>query len=89
MDYLSKMEKELVCLGASIGSNCIPCIANHIAEAKKTGLTEAQIKEAIELAEKVKSVPDGLVLNTAYAQLEDGPTESTQISGDTKPSCCG
>ncbi len=35
MACLSKKESELVALGASIGSNCIPCIANHVAQAKE------------------------------------------------------
>ncbi len=89
MESLTRREKELVALGASIGSNCIPCIAYHIAEAKKTGLSDSQVKEAIQLAEKVKQVPAGLVLNTAYAQLGDNSTSQNGNCETEKPICCG
>jgi len=73
MEHLNKKEEELVALGASIASNCIPCIAYHIGEAKKTGITSEQIEEAITLAKKIKEVPAELVLNTARAHLDAQP----------------
>ena len=65
MEYLSLREKELVAIGAALGSNCSSCIEHHIPVAKKAGLTDAQIKEAIEVANKVRNTPSEKVLQTA------------------------
>ncbi len=46
--------QELIAIGASIGSNCTPCLKNHLRLAKEYGATEDEIKEAIEVALKVK-----------------------------------
>ena len=54
MDHLTPRERELVALGAALGSHCVPCIEYHIPEARKTGLSDAQISEAIRLADRVR-----------------------------------
>ncbi len=69
MKKLSRAERELVALGAALGSNCVPCIEYHIPEARKAGLTDRQIKEAIRLADKIRQVPAGKVLTVAIAML--------------------
>jgi 4-carboxymuconolactone decarboxylase len=82
MDRLTSAEKELVALGAALGSNCIPCIEYHIPEARKAGLSELQIKEAIHLADKVRQVPARKVLATALRMVPDAAagTETVQSS---------
>jgi AhpD family alkylhydroperoxidase len=67
MEYLSLKEKELVAIGAALASNCIPCIEYHIPAALKAGLTDNQIKEAIEIANKVRNVPSAKVLEVALS----------------------
>ncbi len=52
MSHLTPRERELVALGAAIGSNCETCIEYHVPQAKKEGLTEAEISEAIRLADR-------------------------------------
>jgi 4-carboxymuconolactone decarboxylase len=69
MDHLTPRERELVALGAALGSNCVPCIEYHIPEARKAGLTDSQISEAIRLADRVRQVPAGKVLEAARAML--------------------
>ena len=46
--------KELVAIGASIGSNCTTCLKHHVRLAKEYGATEEEVKDAIEVALKVK-----------------------------------
>lgn len=70
MEQLTHRERELVALGAALGSNCIPCIEYHIPEARKSGLNDGQIKEAIELADKVRQVPAQKVLKAALQQFD-------------------
>ena len=45
---------ELVAIGASIGSNCTTCLKHHVRLAKEYGATEEEVRDAIEVALKVK-----------------------------------
>ena len=47
--------KELIALGASVAANCHPCLQNHINKALQAGLTEQEIKYAIEVGVTVRS----------------------------------
>jgi AhpD family alkylhydroperoxidase len=96
MTNLTPRESELVALGAATASNCVPCIEHHIPEARKAGLTNSQIRAAIELADKVRQVPARKVLDAAMLALDDGASpggenEASRCAGtggtDSK-SCC-
>jgi 4-carboxymuconolactone decarboxylase len=82
MSELTARERELVALGAAIGSNCLPCIEYHIPEARQQGLSDAQIAAAIDLAEQVKQVPARNVLAAAKQGLAD------TAPPDTREACC-
>jgi AhpD family alkylhydroperoxidase len=82
MSDLTPREKELVAIGAAIGSNCVPCVEYHIPIARKLGLTDRQIGEVIDLANKVKQVPARKVYEAAQ-QLVSGSSQQEK-SG----SCC-
>jgi len=96
MDKLTSAERELVALGAALGSNCVPCIEYHIPEARKAGLSDRQINEAIHLADKVRQVPARKVLAAAVSMLPEVSTASdaeqslgcAQAGGKTKQPCC-
>jgi AhpD family alkylhydroperoxidase len=47
-------DDELVALGASIGSNCHPLLAQHITGTLGQGLTASQVRSAIKMAEVVQ-----------------------------------
>jgi 4-carboxymuconolactone decarboxylase len=87
---LTMKEKELTAIGAAIASNCVPCIEYHIPQARKAGLSDSQIREAIELADKVRRVPAVKVLQTANSllevknTLEPGPGDVPCGCSDTK-----
>jgi 4-carboxymuconolactone decarboxylase len=83
MSPLNSRERELVALGAALASNCVPCIEYHIQEARNTGLSDAEIEEAINFADKIKQVPADKVRKAASRLL------STPESGPiTAPSAC-
>ncbi len=100
MNVLSPSERELVALGAALGSNCIRCLEHHIPEAKKAGLTDALIAEAIRLADTLRQVPAREVLDAAARLLRDRPADGqaevnesargqpTQASCCTSRACC-
>ncbi len=98
MEKLSSAERELVALGAALGSNCIPCIEYHIPEARKAGLSDSQINEAILLADRVRQVPAGKVLSTALDMLSESHIQTNESgagcsqsapAGRAQRPCCG
>jgi 4-carboxymuconolactone decarboxylase len=83
MTDLTARERELVALGAALGSHCIGCIEHHIPVARRAGLADAQISEAIELAERIRQVPAGKALEAARRMLGQAP--ACEPAGG----CCG
>lgn len=49
-----KRTVELIALGASVAANCQPCLEFHINEALRAGITELEIKEAIQVGRTVR-----------------------------------
>ncbi len=84
MQTLTSSERELVALGAALGSNCVPCIEYHIPEARKAGLCDRKIEEAIQLADKVRQVPARKVLAKARGMLSEGQAETPAPASDTE-----
>lgn len=70
MSQLNKRERSLVALGAALASNCVPCVEFHVPAARKVGLTDGEINEALQIADKVRQVPARAVLESAMARLE-------------------
>lgn len=81
MSHLSPRERELVALGAALGSNCIPCIEHHIPASRKAGLTDSQISEAIRLADAVRRVPARKVFEAAL-QLVSEPADTLRAGSE-------
>ncbi len=75
MGKLTEREKELVRIGAAIGSNCIACIEYHIPQARKAGWSDEQISTAINIAKLVKKVPADMVLQAALEALKSSATK--------------
>jgi len=83
MNDLTPRERELLALGAALGSNCVPCIEFHILEAKKAGLTDSQLSQAINVAEAVRQVPVRKVLNAALKLLQQATADRADAPDGT------
>jgi AhpD family alkylhydroperoxidase len=81
MDELTSKDRELVALGAALGSNCTPCVEHHVAEARKAGLTDTQISAAIQLADRVRKVPAAKALDAALRLLDEQPSMPDSMPG--------
>jgi len=46
--------KEMIAIGASVTANCIPCIQYHFAKAREIGVTESEIKAAVQVGKMVR-----------------------------------
>ncbi|MBU0995860.1 MAG: carboxymuconolactone decarboxylase family protein [Proteobacteria bacterium] len=47
----------LICIGAAIGANCIPCFEHLYEKALEQGVTPEEIKNAVDLGERSKKEP--------------------------------
>ena len=54
---LDDKTKELVAIGAAIGSNCIPCLKWHYKRCIELEIPIKEIQEAIDMAKRVKEAP--------------------------------
>ena len=79
----------LVCLGASIAANCIPCFEHYHKKASAAGLTSEEILEAVELANKVKSGAHLAMRSCIRNFMGQEKTCNPCASGQMKDSCCG
>jgi len=86
MSDLTPRERELVALGAAMGSNCVPCVEYHIPESRKVGLTDLEIHAAIQYADKVRQVPARKTLQTALKLLS---TAADDVRNTATGEACG
>lgn len=86
MSDLTPRERELVALGAAMGSNCVPCVEYHIPESRKAGLTDAEIHAAIQHADRIRQVPARKTLQTALKLL---PSVADDVRGAGAGAGCG
>ena len=75
---------ELVAIGAAIASNCEPCFKYHYDQARKLGVSDSDMRYAVDLAQKVKDTPARAMLNLAERYL--GP--ATPETKARASSCC-
>ena len=85
MDSLNARERELAAVAAAIASNCISCIEYHIPEARRVGLTDPQILEAVRVAEKVRRVSATKVVGAARKCLEENGIQTEQQDSSEEP----
>lgn len=82
MSDLNLRDRELVALGAAMGSNCVACIEYHIPESRKVGLSDLEIHEAIQHADKIRQVPARKTLQAALRLLPHAANEGRTGTGE-------
>lgn len=75
---------ELVAIGAAIGANCEPCFKYHYDQARKLGVSDSDMRYAVDLAQKVKDTPARAMLTLAERYLGPATTSTTAKAN----SCC-
>jgi AhpD family alkylhydroperoxidase len=85
---------ELVAIGAAIASNCEPCFKYHYDQARKLGVEDADMRRAVDLAQKVKETPARAVLELASRYLDKKASLAAvsvvaASSAQAQGSCCG
>lgn len=69
---------ELIAIGVSVGANCQPCLEYHVAKARKIGISEQEIQEAIRVGQTVRK-------GAAYKMDQYIITLRGSISDNTQP----
>ena len=75
---------ELVAIAAAIASNCEPCFKYHYDQARKLGVSNLDMRRAVDLAQKVKDTPARAILDNAQRYL--GPSTPDTVA--KAESCC-
>ena len=60
---------ELVAIGAAIAANCEPCFKYHYDQARKLGVSNTDMRRAVDLAQMVKDTPARAMLDIAQRYL--------------------
>jgi len=81
METLTLRDRELVALGAALAAGCIPCIEYHVPRAREAGLSDPEITEAIDLADKIRRVPATKVL-AAATRAVGAPAKALKDTGE-------
>lgn len=82
----------MVALGTAIGANCIPCFDHLYARSREAKLTDAEIRDIVEIATKVKNGA-ALFLKQNIAETlgdEPNPEQPCCVRNDQteKATCC-
>jgi AhpD family alkylhydroperoxidase len=80
----SEQVAELVAIGAAIACNCEPCFKYHYDQARKLGLSDADMRRAVDMAQMVKDTPARAILKLAERYVGASTPDTTAKSG----ACC-
>lgn len=81
---------ELVAIGAAIAANCEPCFKFHYDKARKLGVSDEDMMQAVRTAQKVKESPAKAMLDLADRYLgRDAKKKSAKAAEqETSSGCC-
>jgi AhpD family alkylhydroperoxidase len=96
----SEQVAELVAIGAAIACNCEPCFKYHYDQARKLGLSDADMRRAVDMAQMVKDTPARAILKLAERYVGASTPDTTakpgvcctpapSISEKSAAKCCG
>lgn len=72
---LTEQVAELIALGAAIGASCEPCFKFHYDKARKLGVTNEAMQEAVKIGDMVKQASAKNMLELAHRILDKQPAD--------------
>jgi AhpD family alkylhydroperoxidase len=75
---MDEQTKELIAIGASISGHCQPCLTHHLDAAKRLGISEDEIKEAVAVGKMVQKGAMAAMNKFAQAMMDVSAVESLQ-----------
>lgn len=89
---MDERTKELIAIGASVGAHCQPCLTYHVEKAREMGISEEDIRAAIDTGHMVEKGAMSAMRKFSASALEPAPAGSCGSTTDncTQPkACCG
>ena len=80
MSIYTEQVNELVAISAAITANCEPCLKHHYDQARKLGVSNADMLTAVRMAQQVKQAPASAMLELAGRLLGAGCGGMTQAA---------
>jgi AhpD family alkylhydroperoxidase len=87
MSNLTPRDRELVALGAAVGSNCASCVEYHIAGAREVGLTDREVHAAVKQADLIRQRSARKTLQTALGLLPCAADDLGPVATDEGCGC--
>jgi AhpD family alkylhydroperoxidase len=66
---MNKKTEELIALGASVSAHCLPCIDYHLEQAKKLGVSDKEIHDAVRVGLEVMNGAGGKIKEKIKTEL--------------------
>jgi len=85
MTVLSDKEREVVAVGAAIGAGCRPCTQYHVRAGLKAGLSEEEIRLAVEEAEVLRIHAATSIADFARGQLGLSEERAAPLCSPAEP----
>jgi alkylhydroperoxidase/carboxymuconolactone decarboxylase family protein YurZ len=82
---MDEKTKLLISLGAAVASNCIPCFEHFMGKTNTVGLTDEEIRQAVDVADQVKMGARLAIRKVVNATIRTG----AQGCDTQESSCCG
>jgi AhpD family alkylhydroperoxidase len=83
---MDEKTKELIAIGASISGHCQPCLTYHVDQAKRLGIGDDEIKEAISVGKMVQKGAMAAMNKFSQTVLDNSVAESAPRAEDTRKS---
>jgi len=80
--------KELISIGASLAAHCQPCIKFHIEKARKLGIPDDEIDEAIAVGRMIQKGAISAMDRFAESVLIVPENKSSPCCSDDAGNCC-
>ena len=75
MSVFDPKVQELVAIAASVAANCEPCFKHHFDQARRLGVSAADMAAAVSIAESVKKAPARKMSELTNRLLECEPPD--------------
>lgn len=79
----------LIAIRVSVGANCQPCLEYHVAKVRETGISEQEIREAIQVGRTVRKGAAYKMDQYIIAMREENPSGTQAADKGCECGCGG
>ncbi len=86
---MNEKTRELIAIGASVSSHCMPCLEYHLVQARALGIGEDEIRIAIEVGLQVEKSASTGMKQSITSILNQTKTNASPCCTASNSRCCG